>query len=79
MSAVFKRTTSIFKVVGAHYLDPHVWFHLAECCLMAGQVMMMDGQVMMMMADQVMMMMTGQVRTIPSRVDCPSIIMLNTH
>ena len=38
MSAVFKRTTSIFKVVGAHYLDPHVWFHLAECCLMAGQV-----------------------------------------
>ena len=25
------------QVVGAHYLDPHVWFHLAECCLMAGQ------------------------------------------
>merc|ERR1719244_852833 len=27
----------LVEVVGAHYLDPHVWFHLAECCLMAGQ------------------------------------------
>merc|ERR1719431_471337 len=27
----------LVEVVGAHYLDPHVWFHLAECCLMASQ------------------------------------------
>jgi CCR4-NOT transcription complex subunit 10 len=27
----------LVEVVGAHYLDPHVWFHLAECCIMAGQ------------------------------------------
>lgn len=27
----------LVEVVGAHYLDPHVWFHLAECCLMAVQ------------------------------------------
>ena len=27
----------LVEVVGAHYLDPHVWFHLAECCLMACQ------------------------------------------
>ena len=25
----------LLEVVGAHYLDPHVWFHLAECCIMA--------------------------------------------
>ena len=25
------------QVVGAHYLDPHVWFHLAECCVVAHQ------------------------------------------
>lgn len=27
----------LVEVVGAHYLDPHVWFHLAECCLTAVQ------------------------------------------
>jgi len=27
----------LLEVVGAHYLDPHVWYHLAECCLIAGQ------------------------------------------
>lgn len=27
----------LVEVVGAHYLDPQVWFHLAECCLLAGQ------------------------------------------
>ena len=25
----------LLEVVGAHYLDPHVWFHLAECCILA--------------------------------------------
>jgi len=25
----------LLEVVGAHYLDPHVWFHLAECCVLA--------------------------------------------
>ena len=27
----------LLEVVGAHYLDPHVWFHLAECCILAHQ------------------------------------------
>jgi len=27
----------LLEVVGAHYLDPHVWFHLAECCMLAHQ------------------------------------------
>jgi len=27
----------LLEVVGAHYLDPHVWFHLAECCVLAHQ------------------------------------------
>jgi len=27
----------LLEVVGAHYLDPHVWFHLAECCVVAHQ------------------------------------------
>jgi len=27
----------LLEVVGAHYLDPHVWYHLAECCVLAHQ------------------------------------------
>jgi len=27
----------LLEVVGAHYLDPHVWYHLAECCITAHQ------------------------------------------
>lgn len=23
----------LLEVVSSHYLDPHVWFHLAECCI----------------------------------------------
>ena len=23
----------LLEVVASHYLDPHVWFHLAECCI----------------------------------------------
>ena len=27
----------LLEVLGAHYLDPHMWFHLAECCMLAHQ------------------------------------------